>query len=173
MDSQWERIATHYECSEFLNAEAQLLDAGQYKRWLEFLTDDIDYEMAIRVTPQNPAMPAFSEDTFFIKDDKSSLTARLGRLETEYAWCEHPPSMTRRLITNIRVSPDSKGLRSHEVSVRSNILLFRARRDEAGTLLSAERIDLLRKLEDNWLLAKRTIHLDHTVLPMPDVTIPI
>ncbi|WP_288144518.1 aromatic-ring-hydroxylating dioxygenase subunit beta, partial [Acinetobacter baumannii] len=51
----------------------------------------------------NEQQAAFIDDSYFY------LKGRVRRLTSGISWSEEPPSRTRRLITNIRVTPIDNG----------------------------------------------------------------
>jgi 3-phenylpropionate/cinnamic acid dioxygenase small subunit len=63
-------------------------------------------------------------------------------------------------VTNVRILETRS---ETDVTVESNILLYRARLDNAGDVWSARRVDELRRVEGGWKIAGRSIYLDHTV----------
>ncbi|MFF0447507.1 3-phenylpropionate/cinnamic acid dioxygenase subunit beta [Streptomyces sp. NPDC004609] len=159
----------HAQAHQWLVDEAYLLDAQEYEEWLELLTEDIHYLMPVRVTTAlgsgydtSPGMAHFDED-------KYSLSRRVARFLTEHAWTEDPPSRMRHYVTNVRTfataDPD------HLVA-ESAVLLFRSRGDvNESALVSAGREDLLRRGPDGWLLARRTILTDESVLRMQNLAV--
>jgi 3-phenylpropionate/cinnamic acid dioxygenase small subunit len=155
-------LALVREIEEFLFMEAELLDAHDFKGWLEQLTEDIHYLMPVRVTREKTAGRGFDDRMAHMDEDYDSLEMRALRVDTEYAWAEEPPSRTRHFVTNVRVST---GDDDDELAVRSNLLLYRTRGDvPAFDLLSAEREDVLRRVEGRWRLAKRTVYLDQSTV---------
>jgi 3-phenylpropionate/cinnamic acid dioxygenase small subunit len=154
---------------DFLYREADLLDKGRFREWLGFLTEDIDYRMPVRTTRMRAAGPGYSEDMDFLIEDMASLKMRIGRVETEYAWAEDPPSRTRHLITNVLVEA---GENDNEVQVMSNFLVYRTSGDiSTPDLFSGLREDVLRDVEDEWRLARRMILVDHTVMGASSLSI--
>jgi 3-phenylpropionate/cinnamic acid dioxygenase small subunit len=152
---------TYDRAAQFLYYEADLLDTGRFDEWLELLTDDVEYRMPVRTTRSRAAGAGFDEAMDFFTEDSASLSMRVRRLDTEFAWAEDPPSRTRRFVTNVRVEPVSDG----ELSVVSNVLIFRTRGDTAAPeLFSCQRRDVLRDLGGRLVIARRTIYLDQTVL---------
>jgi PAH dioxygenase small subunit len=157
-----ERQLRKLEATEWLDHEAQLLDDGDFQQWLELLTDDVDYQMPVRLTRERGESPdmSFGNQSFF--ENRTTLELRIRRLDTDFAWAEDPPSRTRRFVTNVRVED---GERPDELRVRSYLLLYRNRGDEsAADLLSAERRDVLRSVEGRWLLRSRLIRLDQATV---------
>src|SRR3954470_9567774 len=108
------------EVLEFLYAEAELLDGGQFSEWLELLTEDIRYRLPLTVTRKSG--PGHSDESEIMRETLASLQLRVRRLTTGFAWSETPPSRTRHLITNVRVRP---GERAEELNVTSNLLVYR------------------------------------------------
>lgn len=150
------------ECTEFLYREAELLDANRFPEWLELLSDDLEYEVPIRVTRERTARDReFSPGGFHLRDTRGSIQVRVNRLLTEHAWAEDPPSRTTRLVTNIRLAESAEDT----ASVHNNLLLYRSQGD--GTeydLIVGARRDLLRRVDGDWRLARRRVLLAHTTL---------
>lgn len=164
-----DEMARHYECVQFYNKEAELLDAKRLEDWLELMTDDISYRMPIRVSREKGAERSeFSEEGFNYREDKSTLEARVERFQSEFAWSEDPPSRTRHHVSNVRVDE----VNGNELHTKTNLLLFRGQGPETeGDLISAERKDVLRREDSTLKLAEREIHLDHTILPMKNISV--
>ncbi|MEW6471008.1 MAG: aromatic-ring-hydroxylating dioxygenase subunit beta [Actinomycetota bacterium] len=157
------------EIEAFLMEEAELLDDGRLREWLELCTDDIRYEVPVRVTRERVSGRGITRDMAHWSDDWTALEMRVLRQETEYAWAEDPPSRTRHFVTNVRLNP---GEGDDEIAVRSNVLLFRNRGDSPNhDLLSAERRDVVRRVDGRWKLARRRVILDHSTLPTHNLPI--
>jgi phthalate 3,4-dioxygenase subunit beta len=161
--------ARHLQAHQFLVDEAYLLDAQQYRPWLDMLTDDIHYVMPVRVTTARGAGFDTSPGMAHFDEDKYSLTQRVARMETEHAWTEDPPSRLRHFITNVRSfeceDPD-------QLVVESAELLFRSRGDvNESALVSCGREDQLRWSTDQWKLARRRIFVDESVLRMQNLAV--
>ncbi|MCV7027606.1 aromatic-ring-hydroxylating dioxygenase subunit beta, partial [Mycolicibacterium novocastrense] len=64
------------------------------------------------------------------------------------------------------------GPEADELTVRSNLLFFRSRGDSGRwELLSAERVDVLRRTDDSLRLARREVLLDHSTLPIDNLSV--
>ncbi len=151
------------EVEEWLYQEAELLDDHLYREWLALLHDDIDYRAPMRVNAKR-GHPSFDERMFLFEENIHSLTMRVRRLETDVAWAEDPPSRTRRLVGNVRAEQRPEA-GTPDIAVRSNLLLYRNRGDDAGhDLLAAERHDCLRRTHDGLVLVTRLIMLDQVVV---------
>jgi 3-phenylpropionate/cinnamic acid dioxygenase small subunit len=117
----------------------------QLEEWLEALEPDISYRAPVLVTHERTAGPGFSATSWHFLEDHASLTTRVLRLETEYAWAEDPPSRTRRFVSSIR-APQAEA--ANELAVAYNLLLYRGRMGgPEAQLLSCERHDRLRSRE--------------------------
>ncbi|NIO11381.1 MAG: phenylpropionate dioxygenase, partial [Deltaproteobacteria bacterium] len=105
----------------------------------------------------------------WLSENRKSLEMRVKRLLTPGSLSEDPPSRTRHFVSNIRVREAS---RQTEVEIYSNLLLYRTRGNSSHfDLFSAERKDLLRRIDGHWKLARRHIQLDHTMLSAQDLSI--
>lgn len=161
----------HNEVTDFLYLEAELLDELREREWLEqMVSPDIDYRLPLRQTVERARGKGFSTDTYHLLENFGSLTARVVRNETEYAWAEDPPSRVRHFVSNIRVraraeSPDL-------FDVKSNLLIYRTRQDQTvPQLLSGERVDVLRRENGELRLLKRDVLLDLTVIGTHNLSI--
>src|SRR5579884_997071 len=147
------------EVHAWLDHEAELLDEGRFQEWLEPITEDVCYGMPVRLTRGRGAADSHPGNQYFL-EPAATPRLRVERLATEFAWAEDPPSRTRRFVTNIRVQPDPEGVR-----VRSYLLVFRNRGDDAGQeWLSCERRDLLRPTPAGLRLARREIWIDQSIV---------
>jgi 3-phenylpropionate/cinnamic acid dioxygenase small subunit len=150
------------EVLAFLYREAELLDTGRQVEWLDLLTEDVTYRMPVRLNVRRHGSSPYTEETDIFSDNLASLRVRVNKLDTEYAWAETPPSRTRHHISNVRIAETSN---PDELDVRSYILLYRNRTDNpAADLFSAERQDILRRVDGQLRLARRLIVLDQAVV---------
>lgn len=158
----------YQEVQHFLIQEAELLDERKWEEWLELLTEDIRYRMPVRVTKEHTLEKSVLDNMDHFDEDRFSLEKRVERLATEYAWTEDPPSRTRHFVTNIRVYEQEE----EEALAKSYVLLFRSRGDERPPdIISAERIDVLRRVEGQLKVASRRIIVDESVLRTQNLAI--
>lgn len=156
-------LVRQHEVEQFLYDEAALLDRHRYERWLELFADDATYFMPIRRTRlQSELDQEFTRpgEMAFFNDTKPLLAGRIAKLMTGLSWSEDPPSRTRRLVTNIRVTAENGA----ELTVESNFLLYRTRLNSAEDTWIGSRRDTLRRTGDSFQIAARTIHLEQTVI---------
>ena len=155
------------QAEDFLYTEAEMLDDWRLMEWIDIITPDIDYRIPVRTTRESvDEARAFSPAAFHMVEDHASLVARMKRLDTGVAFSESPRTRARRHVSNVRVGRAA----GSEVEIRSNLLFYWSR-DELQKLVSAERRDTLRIDDGRVLLAKRTVLLDHTALPLPNLSI--
>ncbi len=157
------------EIVDFLYREAELIDEGRFSEWLQLMAEDLLYRMPMRVNDGRSEVTGHSCETEHFCDDLPSLRLRVDRLNTGYAWAEYPPSRTRHLVSNVRISATSK---PQEFKVQSYILVYRNRGNSSqADIFSGKREDLLRNVKGNWQLAKRTVLLDQAVIGARNLSI--
>jgi 3-phenylpropionate/cinnamic acid dioxygenase small subunit len=157
------RQALWLELTPFYIREAWLLDDRKFQEWLDLFTDDVLYFMPRRKNvPRREAHRELTPlgDLAILEEDKRYLAMRVARLDTGMAWAEDPPSRTRHLIGNLEVEP----LESGEVRARTAFLVYRSHLETDHQLLSGSRDDVLRRVDGEWKVARRTIVLDANVL---------
>jgi p-cumate 2,3-dioxygenase beta subunit len=143
---------TRGQVEEFLYEEAALLDAWRLDDWLGLLTDDAVYNV-----PSNDRPDADSKDTLFIiADDIRRIRARVTRLKDKSAHAEYPPSRTRRMISNVRITERN----GSTLKVEANFTVHRFRRNEGiRAFVGHYRYEL--RLEDGRLkIARRDAVID-------------
>lgn len=114
--------ATREEVEELLYREAALLDAWQLDEWLALTTADCGYYV-----PPNDKPDADHRTTLFtVADDHARLIERVKRLKAPSAHAEYPPSRTRRLISNVRVT----GHDGDTIEAAANFVVYRFRRGD-------------------------------------------
>jgi 3-phenylpropionate/cinnamic acid dioxygenase small subunit len=157
------------EVQQFLHREAHLLDQRRFDEWLALFTEDVRYWMPVVTTPE-AGRPAVAQDDglAWFDDDHASLSLRVRRLGSNQAHAEHPPSRTRRQIGTILVE---RGQRAEELTVRSNFLVYRTRRERDVDLFVGTREDTLRRVGGAWKIARRKMVLDQDILDSANLSI--
>jgi 3-phenylpropionate/cinnamic acid dioxygenase small subunit len=156
-----------HEIEKFVNLEALLLDDRRFEEWLELFSDDVHYWMptrAVRYERESRKEHSAPEEVAHFDEDKRGLEERVTRLRSGMAWAEDPPSRTRHLFTNVMVEAGDK---PNEFGVRTNFLLYRGRLQREVDIFVGVREDLVRRspeAEHGWLIARRKVTLDQTVL---------
>ncbi|MGW6359578.1 aromatic-ring-hydroxylating dioxygenase subunit beta [Streptomyces sp. NPDC055092] len=160
--------ALYNEVVEWMDTEAELLDAYREREWLEAMVSrDVVYQVPIRQTVERARGTGFVAGAFHLDETYGSLESRVARNETAYAWAEDPPSRIRHFVTGIRVAEDAD-----LVIVRSNLLIYRTRQEQTQPqLLSGERQDQLRREDGALRLLRREVLLDLTVIGTHNLSI--
>jgi 3-phenylpropionate/cinnamic acid dioxygenase small subunit len=156
-------------CVDLLLDEAAALDENRLDDWLAMMHPEIDYRAPIRVTRERTKGPGFSNEGYHFFENLDSLTTRVDRLATDYAWAEDPPSRTQRFLSNFRVFAIDG---SDDLQVRSNLLVYRERLDETNPQwIVGQREDDLRPLDGELKIVRRLVLLDHSILMTPNLGI--
>jgi ethylbenzene dioxygenase beta subunit len=147
-----------------LYREARLLDAERYSEWVDMMCPDLHYHMPGIETRYRRDQTDQVNDLgrmAYYNDNLDELKKRLLRLETGTAWSEDPATRYTHMITNIEVEatdiPD-------EYRVYSNFLAYRNRNERDHDTLIGNRIDIWRREESRFRLARRRIILKQNVL---------
>jgi 3-phenylpropionate/cinnamic acid dioxygenase small subunit len=160
-----------FRIQAFLVREARLRDDHQLTEWLTLFSDDLRYWMPV-VTNRigrdvGKEISTYGEVAHF-DDDKTSLSNRVKRLQTGMAWAETPPSRTRHMVGNVEIMAVA-----HDgvLQVRSNYLMYRSHLEYDHELFSGYRMDHLRPHGDTWLICRRDIILDQSVVTQKNLGI--
>ena len=157
-------LELHHEITLFLYREARLLDEERYREWLALLTRDVHYwipfrENRFRKDRRPPPTPETSASLF--NEGYDDLEDRVRRFETGMVWSEDPPPRLNRMVTNVEVFSTAS---REELSVMSNVAVYRSRRQDEEVWYAAKRQDLLRREAGVWKLARRHVFLSHHVI---------
>lgn len=87
--------------TDFIVAEAAILDAGDLDRWLDLFTADALYWVPLTWDAGSP-----SEQLNLIYDDLRLLSDRVFRIQTGDAHSQDPPARLIRSLTNVRCRVD-------------------------------------------------------------------
>lgn len=162
-------LTTVLEIQNFLYRESLAVDERRFRDWLEFLADDIRYEVPVRVVREKTAEWELSPNARIFDDDKETLEVRVRRLETDFAWAEQPPSRTRHYVTNIVADHTEV---EDEYLVTSNCLIYRSRGDSTDhNLYSVARKDTVRRVQDSYVLARRWAAIDQSTINAHNMSI--
>jgi 3-phenylpropionate/cinnamic acid dioxygenase small subunit len=167
--NNYDAIALRYEVEDFLNREADLVDERKFEEWLALFSDDLQYRMPM---VRNVAAPAIASeylsgalDVSWFDEGKETLATRVAQIRTGVHWSEEPLSRTSHLVTNVRIvkaTPSVAGAREVEVSCK--FLVNRNRNTDTEDTLIGRRADMLRRNGDSWLICRRTLYINQSVL---------
>lgn len=165
-------LELYHDISQFLYAEAQLLDDWKFRDWLDVLDEDILYTLKTTTNAQtrDRRKSIAPPSTWIYHDTKFVLERRIAKLETGMSWSEEPPSRTRHLITNIRVEPTEN---TSEYQVYSNYMLYRSQKEKDVLIYVGKRVDQIRQVNTGlgWMIVKRDITLDQATLISHNITV--
>lgn len=158
-----------FEIEQFLFREALALDERRFQDWLTFFSEDVTYEVPVRVTREANAEWELSPNSRIFDDTKETLSVRIQRLETDFAWSEQPPSRTRHYVTNVLVDSTDSG---DEFLVRSNCFIYRSRGDDPNpSLYSVGRHDTLRRVGSSFEICRRWAAFDQAMINAHNLSI--
>ena len=143
---------TRAEVEDFLYREADLLDTWKLDEWLALLTEDASYY----VPPNDKPDADHRYALFIIADDIIRLRERIIRLKDPNCHAEYPPSHTRRLITNVRIT----SVEGDMVSAAANFAIYRYRRNEPPREFIGRYRYKLRRTDAGLKIAERWAILD-------------
>ena len=148
------------EIQRFLFREAALLDRRDYDGWLTLTTEDLHYRITATVARDAGTTAV---DYAIVDENLTALKSRIDQISNpRLTRAENPPSMTRRVVSNIEAYHAE---RQGEFSVESYLLAYRSRPSAPkGGFYVAVRYDTLRRNGSDWRLARRNVQLDHTTL---------
>jgi p-cumate 2,3-dioxygenase beta subunit len=136
MAAAMEHAALRGEVEAFLYEEAELLDNWQLNEWAALFTEDaISRAPALDDPTRDPA-----NSIFLVNDDLPRIQSRARQLLGNTAWAENPRSMTRRLITNVRVT-EAQG---DTIRATANFHIQRSRMERISTYVGQYRYKLVR-----------------------------
>jgi len=140
------------EIEDLFYYEAELLDAWKLDDWLKLMSEDASYYV-----PPNDKPDADHRFTLFtIADDIVRLRERIIRLKDPNCHAEYPPSRTRRMITNVRVT----GVDGDTIAAAANFSIHRYRRGGAHQEFVGRYRYKLRRVSGMLKIAERRAILD-------------
>src|SRR5215203_6199281 len=87
------------EIQRFLFREASLLDRRDYGTWLSLATEDVHYRVTAAVARDAGATPV---QYAIVDENLTGLKSRIDQISNpRLTRAENPPSLTRRMVTNI------------------------------------------------------------------------
>jgi 3-phenylpropionate/cinnamic acid dioxygenase small subunit len=174
-DEHITRLLLKQEIEEFLYYEADLLDERRYEDWLALVAEDVRYWMPMRrnvkVDDIEREFTREGLDISWFDEGKETLTRRVRQIQTGIHWAEEPVSRISHMVSNVRLLEASPSWADPvEVTVRCRFLIYRNRVETETDILVGKREDLLRRVDDQWQIARRKIVLDQSVLLTKNLT---
>jgi 3-phenylpropionate/cinnamic acid dioxygenase small subunit len=174
-DEQITCVLLKQEIEEFLYREADLLDERRYEDWLALIADDARYWMPMRRNikfgEEGREFTRAGHDINWFDEGKETLTRRVKQILTGMHWAEEPVSRISHMVSNVRlIEVNPSAAEPHEVTVGCRFLIYRNRVETETDILVGKREDLLRRVDDQWQIARRKILLDQNVLLTKNLT---
>jgi ethylbenzene dioxygenase beta subunit len=153
----------------FLRMEARLLDQERFRDWYALLAEDLFYWMPLRENRfRRDRRAAISSDSMALFDErKPDIDVRIKRLESGMAWSEDPGTRHAYAISNVEAFETAV---PDEFEVHSVFILYRNRVEHDDSTLTGRRRDVLRVVEGGFLIARRLILLEQSVLLTKNLT---
>jgi p-cumate 2,3-dioxygenase beta subunit len=152
-----ETTALRSAVESFLYEEAELLDSWKLDEWVELFTED--------AISQVPALDDPTRDpgnsVFLVADDVPRIKSRVRQLLGDTAWSENPRSLTRRLITNVRIA----AVEGETIRATANFLVYRCRMERISTFVGQYCYTLLRHGESFKIAERKVILAQDTLRP--------
>lgn len=158
-----DRMLLRHQIEEFFYGEAAFLDSRSYREWLTLIAEDMHYWMPIRRTVMLSNIDReFTKegDMAFFDDTREILEMRVKKLEAGSAWSEDPPSRSRHFVTNVRIID----IAGDEITTESSFCVYRTRLNTEVDIWTGRRVDGLRRNNGSFLLTKRHLFLDQTLI---------
>ena len=140
-------IELRVRVEDFLIAEAALLDEWRLEEWLTLFAPDCRY--LVPNLTGDPYQPP-NETLYLIADNTHHLAERVKRLGKKTAHSEYPRSLTRRMISNVRIL-DNAGER---LKVQCGFITFRTSQQTTDTYFGRHEYILL-PTGDTWLIEEK------------------
>ncbi len=165
------------EVEEFLYDEAEMLDERRFKEWLDTLADDLVYFMPMMYNVKfgehaQGEKTRIEKDMSWFNEGKWTLTKRVEQILTGVHWAEEPLSRLCRAVSNVQITDIRKNEAGEdEVGVRSRFVTYQNRCEYEEYFFVGKRNDVLRRVNGQWKLARREIHIGQTVLLAKNLSI--
>jgi 3-phenylpropionate/cinnamic acid dioxygenase small subunit len=161
------RQATMLEIQAFQAREIMLLQSRRYEDWLKLFTTDLHYWVPVSSVNDAGETAAQNELAHF-DDTLETLTMRVRRAMSRFAWTEHPPSQVRYFVMPLSLEDDRS---TGKVQVQSNFLVSQTRLQREQNLFVGTRQDTLQRVDGDFRIAARKVDLDRVVLGAKNITV--
>ncbi|MDO8431661.1 MAG: aromatic-ring-hydroxylating dioxygenase subunit beta [Candidatus Binatus sp.] len=133
------------QAEDILYQEASLLDDRRYSEWTSMLTEDAIYWIPCNGDGGDP-----KQTISLVYDDVPKLRDRIARLASGIAHAQSPPSITKRLISNVQIEDSAESI----AAVCSAFIMYELRRGRERVF--AGRYEHRMRFEDGrWKIAAK------------------
>ena len=148
---------------DFVYKEARLADEARYAEWLALWTDDGVYWVPATTDPGADPDKHISH----IYDNRGRIETRIKLLQTGHRYSQEPPSLMRRLISNIEAAGDGA-----ELVAESNFALaelaIQAKREMHWWV--GRTTHRLRRVEGELKMCRKKVVLVNAAEPLPNLS---
>jgi 3-phenylpropionate/cinnamic acid dioxygenase small subunit len=150
--------------TDFLHREARLADEARYAEWHALWTDDAVYWVPATTDPAADPDKHLSH----IYDNRTRLDTRVKLLQTGHRYSQEPPSLMRRLISNIEIERADDG----ELVVVSNFILaeLSVQADHEMHWWVGRTTHRLRRVGGELKMCRKTVVLVNAAEPLPNLS---
>lgn len=169
--------------AQFYYKEARLLDERCLQQWLALADESLEYSIPTRFVPHPD--PKLQDTEAFLSveseldradgprgspirhDNYLGTLARTFRAYKTNAWSESPAPRTRRMISNVEVTPLENG----QFRTFSNFMMFYSHLGKDNHIITGGRRDVLREVDDDFKLLKREVIIDMDIVTVPTLAL--
>lgn len=154
------------EIEEFLFYEARLADESRYEEWEALVTDDVHYWVPAGDSPDYDPRARLS----YVNDNRSRLATRVRQLKTGLRHAQTPPSIMRRVISNVEILAVDELCGEYEVG--ANFVLYELARQSTGEVRvwPGRATHRLRRVNGELRIASKRVDLVNASRPLPNLT---
>lgn len=146
---------------QFLNYEVYLLDTFRFEEWLSNISEKISYVMARRIVNENKGFD-YDVNSPLMRENYSSLKARIQRLKSVYAWGEIPNSRYIHVLGWVNMELDEN---TKDIFAYSSVMFVRNREDSyENEIMTYQRRDRIIQIDEKMKLINRLIIPDQPVI---------
>jgi benzoate/toluate 1,2-dioxygenase subunit beta len=156
--------AIRREIEALLFYEARLADESRYEEWEALVTDDVHYWVPAATPDYDPA-----SRLSYINDNRARLATRIRQLKTGVRHAQTPPSVMRRLVSNVEILSADHDTGAYEVG--SNFVLYELARQATGDVRvwAGRTIHRLRRIDGRLRIAAKRVDLVNAAGPIPNL----
>lgn len=145
-----EAAAVDDEVQHVLFREARLLDDRRYDEWLAQFAAECLYWVPSRNEPGDPR----TESGIYL-DDRRRLTDRVAMIRTGHLHAQIPPSITRRMLSNIEQWKAADG----NLRARANVVIWERRKGETRAYPGWQAYEIVRDASGALVIATKIVCL--------------
>ncbi|MDX3906079.1 MAG: aromatic-ring-hydroxylating dioxygenase subunit beta [Pigmentiphaga sp.] len=153
------------ELRDFVEHEAELLDARRFDEWLDLYCED-----AVYWVPAAHGQPDWTSHVSLYYDEKHTMKTRVTRLKHPMIHCQDPPSATVRVLSNFKLeSVDDTGA---QYCIRSKFIMLEDRMGAERRLFGGHYLHTLRREGGQLRIAQKRVLLTNCDQSFPLLTQP-